>query len=994
MIRLRKSILNTALVLFACLCIAPAMAKNYDLWIAGKRVTDANRNNLLNLPEVTALTSDAQCHFTPATNTLVLKDVEIKAERGENAITYKNVSSFSIWINGNSRLTAESAWGIFCKTAIKIEGTGRFDVNAVSGISVEGSLNVNDIELHSGIIRGADVDVDFKIKNAKLSVYAYPNYVAIADFRTVNLEDSYVIEPKGASYDPTRKCFVVKGTPVDNTIEIERIENYGISIWGREVTSVNCKDLKDLVRRHKEGYFDCYYNPKTKELYLNNVAVTSRGDELPIFNKKVENLVIKINNECDLFAENVAALAGSLPFSIKGPGTLKLTSQNNAALAASKNVTIEGVTLIASGTEGISCDPRFSSKLVIKNAIVTAKGSEAAINNFSSFKIEDGYIETPASARWDTEKKAIVDGGRQIAKHVEIRPGKEYDLSIAGVVVNDRNCADLRGIPGVLVTGNGSFSYDPVSKILRMKEVSINPKKDFNAINSRIADLIIVVSGKNTLRVSNAFSALEFFGTTKITGDGELSAISSNESGIHFYNTTLTLDGVTINAKGKYGISGHGSAQKEALVMNNATVTAEGSEGAMILLDEFSMENCYIESPKYGAWNAAKKTIVDLKGNIANKVQIIKGKQLPLYIADVQVTDRNCNDLSAIEGVTVGEDGEFKYDIDKKTLIMKNVSLTVGDKVTAIYNRAIKDLVIKVSGVNRISSSNWGALNFQSSTTITGEGSLISKSEGSGGIIVYRSKLTIDKTTVEAYGVYGIEGDNGDGLEHLIIKNASVVVRGAKAATSYITSFTLEDCRILLPVDANYSAEKQAVINAQGEPVTELIIGDGASVTGVTLSARTIKTKVNYSYKLTATVMPEDAAIKSVTWKSDNPAVATVNDGIVKGISIGSAEISVTTLDGQFTASCKVEVSNSTPVDDAPLQRIVITPNPFSNHLKVTTNGHSGMYKLLNAQGIVVVAGRLGNVDTVINTSTLAAGLYLLQLTTDNGAIASYRVVK
>ena len=62
--------------------------------------------------------------------------------------------------------------------------------------------------------------------------------------------------------------------------------------------------------------------------------------------------------------------------------------------------------------------------------------------------------------------------------------------------------------------------------------------------------------------------------------------------------------------------------------------------------------------------------------------------------------------------------------------------------------------------------------------------------------------------------------------------------------------------------------------------------------------------------QLVAVVSPEDASNKNVTWASDNEAVATVDgNGLVTGVSRGTAKITVTTEDGRFTAECVVTVA-------------------------------------------------------------------------------------
>ena len=63
------------------------------------------------------------------------------------------------------------------------------------------------------------------------------------------------------------------------------------------------------------------------------------------------------------------------------------------------------------------------------------------------------------------------------------------------------------------------------------------------------------------------------------------------------------------------------------------------------------------------------------------------------------------------------------------------------------------------------------------------------------------------------------------------------------------------------------------------------------------------------SKTLTASVLPSNAYDKSVTWKSSNTKVATVDkNGVVKGIKAGKATITCTSKDGGFIAKCTVEV--------------------------------------------------------------------------------------
>jgi uncharacterized protein YjdB len=81
-------------------------------------------------------------------------------------------------------------------------------------------------------------------------------------------------------------------------------------------------------------------------------------------------------------------------------------------------------------------------------------------------------------------------------------------------------------------------------------------------------------------------------------------------------------------------------------------------------------------------------------------------------------------------------------------------------------------------------------------------------------------------------------------------------------------------------------------------------------VTGVSLDNPEIMVGDNNSTaQLTATVLPDDATNKQVTWTSSNPDVVDVDqNGTVTGKAAGNATITVTTADGSFTDTCTVTV--------------------------------------------------------------------------------------
>ena len=99
-------------------------------------------------------------------------------------------------------------------------------------------------------------------------------------------------------------------------------------------------------------------------------------------------------------------------------------------------------------------------------------------------------------------------------------------------------------------------------------------------------------------------------------------------------------------------------------------------------------------------------------------------------------------------------------------------------------------------------------------------------------------------------------------------------------------------------------------------------------VTGVALDVETATLRIGeQTLQLNANVAPEDATEKSLVWSSSNTGVASVDEnGLVTPLAPGETDITVTTVDGGFTAVCKVTVVQ--PVLSITLNAATININP------------------------------------------------------------------
>lgn len=81
------------------------------------------------------------------------------------------------------------------------------------------------------------------------------------------------------------------------------------------------------------------------------------------------------------------------------------------------------------------------------------------------------------------------------------------------------------------------------------------------------------------------------------------------------------------------------------------------------------------------------------------------------------------------------------------------------------------------------------------------------------------------------------------------------------------------------------------------------------SVLGAKLDKTSLELTEGDKVVLTATVLPENATNKSVSWTSSDEKVATVSAaGEVTAVSPGTAAVTVTTEDGGKTSKCEVTV--------------------------------------------------------------------------------------
>ena len=108
-------------------------------------------------------------------------------------------------------------------------------------------------------------------------------------------------------------------------------------------------------------------------------------------------------------------------------------------------------------------------------------------------------------------------------------------------------------------------------------------------------------------------------------------------------------------------------------------------------------------------------------------------------------------------------------------------------------------------------------------------------------------------------------------------------------------------------------------------------------VTGVTLEPTSLSLFTGDTAPLTATVQPSDATNQNVTWSSDKPEVATVDNGKVTAVGAGEATITATA--GGITATCVVHVRKPATVEASGSTNLSFTTD--RNEFTLTATVHA-----------------------------------------------------
>ena len=237
-------------------------------------------------------------------------------------------------------------------------------------------------------------------------------------------------------------------------------------------------------------------------------------------------------------------------------------------------------------------------------------------------------------------------------------------------------------------------------------------------------------------------------------------------------------------------------------------------------------------------------------------------------------------------------------------------------------------------------------------------------------IIIDKDEMTLERGESAQLSVTVYPQDADDSSVEWSSENNEVATVDSKGTVVAISSGTTI-IRATTNDGSNLTAECQVTVTS-------------LKATGISIDRTEATLERDATLQLTATVMPEDAGDKSVTWSSGNSKVATVDgSGLVTAVAAGTAIIRATTNDGSnLTAECQVTVTplkatgisidrtEATLERDATLQlTATVTPDDADDRTVTWSSADSGIARVDGAGLVIAVS-----VGTTTITATTGDG--------------------
>ena len=310
--------------------------------------------------------------------------------------------------------------------------------------------------------------------------------------------------------------------------------------------------------------------------------------------------------------------------------------------------------------------------------------------------------------------------------------------------------------------------------------------------------------------------------------------------------------------------------------------------------------------------NATDKTLTWASDNSA-VATVVDGKVTAVKAGTANITATSTNGKKATCAVTVKK--QEIVEVTSVTLNKLNLSLTEGAAETltatiAPTNATDKTLTWQSSNTaiatvdkdGKVTAVKAGTANITATSKNGKKATCAVTVKAKKPVVVEVTSVTLNKTALSL-----TEGDSETLTATIAPTNATDKTLTWASDNTAVATVANGKVTAIKAGTANITATSKNGKKATCAVTVKAKKPDVVEVTSVTLSETAFSMIVGESKAVTATVAPEKATDKTVTWQSSNETAASVADGNVKALKVGKTTITATSKNGK-TASCEVLV--------------------------------------------------------------------------------------
>ena len=511
--------------------------------------------------------------------------------------------------------------------------------------------------------------------------------------------------------------------------------------------------------------------------------------------------------------------------------------------------------------------------------------------------------------------------------------------------------------------------------------------------------------------------------------------VTESRTGGTYRNVTVAANGVDLKDMTVLGHLyidekvGNGTATLTNMNISGDVYVKGGGDNSVVF------ENCSISGNIYAQKTSGEQVALKFDKNTADKLKgsvvvegngaLLKNKDagstatlkkvvvktekpvtVDANVTDMQVTTANdqltvngtVDKLQADKAVIVKGNGTIYEKTDNVQISVSVTGVSLDKTEIVLVEGSSEKLTATVEPTNATNKNVTWSSDHEAIATVDQNGTVTARRGGQATITVTTvdgAKTATCKVTVNAPQTVPVTGVTLDKAELTLEKGSTGTLKATvepQNATNNTVTWSSSN-----PEVATVDNGVVTAVSA-GEAIITVTTEDGAKtatckvtvnapqtvpVTGVTLDKTSLDLKTGDNTTLTATVNPESATNKDVTWISDKPEIAAVEGGTVTAKAAGTAIIAVTTIDGGKIATCKVTVTPKTvPVSGIQVQGSASVYVGGSTKLTATvtpTNATNQKVTWSSNNESVATVGTDGTVTAV------SAGTATITVTTEDG---------